>query len=282
MRSPDRDPGSHRDPDFIRAHLDKLAFVFDHYHHASVEGLEHIPAGRALVVGNHSGGAMSPDMFALMLAWWRRFGAEAPAFGLAHDLPFRIPGFGTLMRKVGAVSASPANAMELLRRDAKVLVYPGGDIDAYRPWSRRNEIVFGERAGFIQVALRTGAPIVPVVSAGGHDALRILTDGRALARLLRLKRFARIEVFPIALCLPWGISFGPNLYLPIPVRVRLRVLPPIRWPSLGPDDAEDEAVVQSCRDEVRERMQAALDELVREGGYGPAWPLCRSSKQSRS
>lgn len=65
---PAHDLGSHRDPGFIRAHLDKLAFVFDHYHHASVEGLEHIPAGRALVVGNHSGGAMSPDMFALMLA----------------------------------------------------------------------------------------------------------------------------------------------------------------------------------------------------------------------
>lgn len=277
MRSPDPDLGSQRDPAFIRAHLDKLAFVFDHYHRANIEGLEHIPKGRALIVGNHSGGAMSPDMFALMLAWWRRFGAEAPAFGLAHDFPFLIPGFGALMRKVGAVRASPVNAMELLRRDAKVLVYPGGDIDAFRPWSRRNEIVFGDRSGFVKIALRTGAPIVPVVSVGSHHALRILTDGRTFARKIGLARFARIDVFPVALCLPWGVSFGPGLYLPIPVRLRMRVLPPMHWPSLGPEDAEDAAVVRRCRDEVLERMQATLDDLVREGGYGPTRPRCRSS-----
>lgn len=271
MHPPDPDLGSERDPAFIRAHLDKLAFFFDHYHCARVEGLEHIPNGRALLVGNHNGGVMSPDMFALILAFWRRFGAEEPAFGLAHDLPFRIPGLRTLIRKVGGVPASQANATELLRRDAKVLVYPGGDIDAYRPWSRRNEIEFGERVGFIKVALRTGAPIVPVVSAGAHEALRILTDGRGIARWMRLPQIARVEVFPIALCLPWGIAFGPNFYLPIPVRIRIRVLPPIQWPSLGPDDAENDAVVRRCRDEVRERMQAALDELVREGGHGPRW-----------
>lgn len=271
MRPRERAVGSERDPEFIRAHLDKLAFFFEHYHRASVDGLEHIPRGRALLVGNHSGGTMSPDMFALMLAWWRHSGVEVPAYGLAHDLGFQVPGLGWLMRKVGAVKASQANAVELLRRDAKVLVYPGGDIDAFRPWSRRNEIVFGERVGFIRVALRTGSPIVPVVAAGSHDALRILTDGRAIAHGLGLKRFARIEVFPIALCLPWGLSFGPNLYWPIPVRVRVRVLSPMTWPSLGPEDANDEAVVQRCRDEVLERMQAALDELVREGGHGPRW-----------
>jgi len=272
MRPPDRDLGSRRDPDFIRAHLDKVASVFDRYHGASVEGLEHVPAGRALLVGNHSGGVMSPDMFALMLAWWRHFGADEPAYGLAHDLPFLIPGFGTLMSKAGAVKASQANAMELLRRDAKVLVYPGGDIDAYRPWSRRNEIVFGDRVGFIRLALRTGAPIVPVVAAGSHDALRILTDGRGIARMLGLKRCARVEVFPISLCLPWGIAFGPHFYWPIPVRIRIRVLPAMSWPSLGPDDAENDVIVRRCRDEVLERMQSALDELVREGGFGPAWP----------
>lgn len=276
MRPRERAVGSERDPEFIRAHLDKLAFVFEHYHQASVEGLEHIPRGRALVVGNHSGGTMSPDMFALMLAWWRHFGVEEPAYALAHDLALRVPGLGKLMRKVGAVNASQANATELLRRDAKVLVYPGGDIDAYRPWSRRHEIVFGERVGFIRVALRTGSPIVPVVAAGSHDALRVLTDGRAIAQKLRLDRLARVDVFPIALCLPWGLLLGPNFYLPLPVNVRIRVLPPMQWPSLGPEDADDDAVVRRCRDEVLERMQTALDELVREGGHGPRCPCQRS------
>lgn len=268
---PDLDPGARRDPAFIRAHLDKLGFFFEHYHRASVDGLEHVPEGGALVVGNHNGGMMCPDTFALLIAYWRHFGVDAPAFGLAHDMPLRLPFVGELMSKAGAVNASPANAMELLRRGAKVLVYPGGDVDVYRPWSRRNDIEFGDRVGFIKTALRTRAPIVPVVSAGAHDALRVLTDGRALVRRLGLKRLTRIEVFPISLCLPWGIAFGPGLYLPIPVRIRIRVLPKVAWPELGPDDADDPAVVRRCRDEVRERMQLALDALVREGGHGPRW-----------
>ena len=69
-------------------------------------------------------------------------------------------------------------------RGARVLVFPGGDLDALKPWSRRNEVVFGERAGFIRVALRARAPIVPVVSAGGHEGFRVLPGGAAIARAL--------------------------------------------------------------------------------------------------
>ncbi|HSQ67870.1 MAG TPA: lysophospholipid acyltransferase family protein [Polyangiaceae bacterium] len=268
MQSFDLDLGARRDPRVIRTYLPWLDLLFRHYHHATVEGLEHVPEGPALAVGNHNGGLMSPDMFALMVAWWRRFGIDSPAYGLMHDMPFRLPVVGELMPRLGAVRARPANAVELLRRGSKVLVYPGGDIDAFRPWSRRHEIVFGRRRGFVRVALRTGAPIVPVVSAGAHDAFRILTDGRGLVTRLGLKRIARVEVFPVTLCLPWGVSFGATFYWPLPVRIRVRVLPPMRWPELGPEAAEDETVVWRCREQVRAAMQAALDDLAREGGHG--------------
>jgi 1-acyl-sn-glycerol-3-phosphate acyltransferase len=264
----DPDLETRRDAGVIRTWLPYFDFLFRHYHHATVEGLEHVPPGPALAVGNHNGGLMSPDMFALMVAWWHHFGIDAPAYGLMHDMPFRLPGIGALMPRLGAVHAKPANAVELLRRGAKVLVYPGGDIDAFRPWSRRNEVVFGRRCGFVRVALRTGAPIVPIVSVGAHEAFCILTDGRSLVSRLGLKRFARVEVFPVTLCLPWGVSFGAGVYWPLPVRIRIRVLPPMRWPALGPRDAEDEAVVWKCREQVREAMQAALDRLTREGGHG--------------
>ncbi len=273
------DVESRRDPEFIRANLERIAFWFDHYHRVSVEGLEHIPEGPALVVGNHNGGAMAPDMFALMVAWWRRFGTDARAYGLMHDLPFRIPVLGRTMERLGAVHARPDNAVELLRRGAKVLVYPGGDLDAFRPWTRRNQVVFGERTGFVRVALRTQVPIVPVVSAGGHDVFRVLTDGRSIVRRLGLKRIARVEVFPISLCLPWGITFGPMFYWPLPVRMRLRVLPPMRWTSLTPDAADDDGVVRRCRDEVRQAMQNALDGLAG-GGVGlrvPRVPVAPTS-----
>lgn len=267
------DLGAHRDPGFIRDNLETLAFFVERYHQSHVAGFENVPEGAALAVGNHNGGIMSPDMFALMVAWWRHFGVEQPAYGLAHDVPFMIPIVGKLLRRCGAVPARPENAIALLRRGAKVLVYPGGDLDAFRSWSRRNEIVFGERRGFVRIALRARAPIVPVVSVGAHEAFRVLTDGTKLARAIGLKRLTRIEVLPIVTGLPWGLWVGPGPYLPVPVRIRIKILPPISWPSLPPEAADDESIVLRCREEVRATMQSCLDEMVREGGYGPRFHL---------
>ena len=103
-----------------------------------------------------------------------------------------------------------------------------------------------------------------MVSDGAHSAFRVLTDGRALVHLLGLKRLTRIEVLPVTLCLPWGLMVGPMPYLPIPVRIRIRVLPPIRWPHLGASAADDDGVVWRCREEVRTAMQDALEALGRE------------------
>ena len=263
------DVGSRRDPAFIARYHALVAAVFERYHEGRIDGWQHVPEGAALCVANHNGGIMSPDMVALMLAWWRRFGPQAPTYGLAHDVPFLIPGLSEVLWKVGAVPAHPEHAIELLGRDAKVLVYPGGDLDAFRPHERRHQVVFGERSGFVRIALRTGAPIVPIVGAGAHEGFRVLSDGTALIRALGLKRLTRIEVLPLMLAAPWGLVVGPMPYIPLPVRMRLRILPPMRWPELGPADADDEATVWRCREEVREAMQRGLDELVHEGWSGP-------------
>ena len=261
-----------RDPAFIRMVLPWLGFLFDHYHQATIEGFEHLPPGRALVVGNHNGGIMAPDMFAFMVAFWRRFGVEAPSYGLAHDFVFRVPIAGAILSRLGAVPARPAYAEALLNRNAPVLVYPGGDLDAFKPHARRHEIVFGERLGFVRLALRTGAPLVPVVSIGAHEGFFIVADGAEFARRSGLKRLTRMEVLPLVVGLPWGVFLGTGPYLPLPVRMRLEILPAITWPNLGPDDANDETVVRRCREEVRQAMQDTLDRLARDHDTGVRLP----------
>lgn len=262
-----------RSPDLIRALSPALRLLVERYHEVDLQGFERVPEGAALVVGNHNGGTMCPDMFALMAAYWRHFGADAPAYGLMHDLMFRVPVIGPLMARFGAVPGHPETAATLLARGAKVLVYPGGDIDAFRPASERHRVVFGERLGFIRVALRAGVPIVPVVSAGAHDGFHVLTDGAEIARWSGWKRLTRIEVFPLIVALPFGLAAGPVLaYLPLPVRMKIRVLDPIRFPDLGPEAADDDAVVRRCRDQVLGVMQTALDALLAEGGVGRRWP----------
>ncbi len=263
---------SARDPAFIRAWHPRLARLFRRYHRCTVTGLERVPPGRALLVGNHNGGTSTPDTVALLLAYWARFGVDEPAYGLAHDLGFHVPLLGGLLRRIGAIPASQGMAFAALESDAKVLVYPGGDLDAYKPSSRRHTVVFGPRRGFVRLALRARAPIVPVVSLGAHEGFHVFTDGAAFARASGWKRRTRMEVIPVIAGLPWGLWVGPLPHLPPPLRMKVRALPPIAWPALDATAADDDAVVERCFEEVRATMQAELDAMVREGGYGLRTP----------
>jgi 1-acyl-sn-glycerol-3-phosphate acyltransferase len=94
---------------------------------------------------------------------------ENPLYALAHD--FAMHHFwplGRVLQKVGAIAACRANAERVLSSGGQVLVYPGGDLDAYRHFDRRNEVVLLPRTGFVKVAQSLGAPIVPIVAQGAH------------------------------------------------------------------------------------------------------------------
>ena len=256
----DGDALDRRDASLVAAVL-PLARAFNRaWVRLRVDGLEHLPKSRALLVANHNGGIAGPDLACTFGTLWNHLGPEAPLYALAHDFAMKhVPALGAVLQRFGAVRASQRNAMRLIERDALCLVYPGGDLDAYRDSTRRDEVVLGHRTGFVRVAQQTGAPIVPIVAHGAHRSAWVLSDGETIARALRLQEWARVSRFPIALALPWGISLGPwTPWLPLPFSIRLRVLPPI---EVAQDD--DPATV---REEVRTRMQAALNELSR----GPA------------
>ena len=230
------------------------------YFRAEVSGFDRVPEeGPLLFVGNHSGGNMTPDSMVFMLAFNTYFGVERPIYALAHSLVTSWPIVGSLAGKWGIITARPNAAEAVLDRDACVLVYPGGDVDAHRPWSARHEIRFDGRKGFLRLAQKTGAPIVPVVSVGGHDTYLPLTDGRRIASLLRLDKLARLKVFPISLALPWGINVGDfGGHLPLPAKIRMEALEPIDVVGLFGDDADsDEAY-----DYVTSRMQESLTALA--------------------
>jgi 1-acyl-sn-glycerol-3-phosphate acyltransferase len=232
--------------------------VSTRYLRSRVEGLSRLPRGPALLVGNHNGGIFGPDLVVTLGALWRALGPSFPLYMLAHDFAMRqfLP-LGRVLWRLGALRAAPSNALAVLEAGGHALVYPGGDLDAYRHFRRRNEVVFGERTGFVRVAQRARAPIVPIVAHGAHRSAIIVTEGERFAKLVRLSRWGRLERFPVALAMPWGIALGPwTPYLPLPLPVRVRVLEPI-----DVDRGEDPA---RARERVRDRMQRALDEMARE------------------
>jgi len=251
----DPDALDRRDPRFIARVLPSLAWLSTHYLRLIADGAEHLPVGPAVLVGNHNGGIMGPDLPCTLSTLWRALGPEAPLYALAHDFAMRqLRPLGRVLQKVGAIRATRTNAARVLAAGGKVLVYPGGDLDAYRSFARRDEVVIVPRTGFVGVARAAGAPIVPVVAYGAHRSAVIVTDGAAIAQRLGMPRWARLQRFPIALALPWGLALGPWLpYAPLPFPIRLRILPPIT-----PGAAEDDLAVAT---RVQRTMQATLEEL---------------------
>jgi len=157
-----------RDPDYIRESLPGLWMLASIYFRGEVRGLERIPAeGPVLLVGNHSGGNVTPDTSVFTLAFNTYFGVERRFYQLAHNLVVSMPYLGFL-RKYGTVAASPENANKALDTGAVLLVYPGGDYEVHRPSWDGAKVDFNRRKGFIRLALDKGVPLVPVVSVGGQ------------------------------------------------------------------------------------------------------------------
>ena len=190
-----RDPFTLRDPAYIERTLPAVRLATQLYFRADVRGLEHIPTeGPVLLVGNHSGGTLIADTFVFGQHFYDHFGADRRFHQLAHDLVFKLPGLRALLERYGTVPASPANMSTALRRDAALLVYPGGDHETYRPSWESDQIDFAGRTGFVELALKHHIPVVPVVAVGGQETALFLGQGRRLARALQLDRRLRLKV----------------------------------------------------------------------------------------
>src|SRR6478609_3811360 len=250
-----------RDPDYIREQLPGLWMLASFYFRGEVRGLHNIPAdGPVLLVGNHSGGNMTPDTTVFTLAFYTYFGVERRFYQLAHNLVLAMPGLSRL-RKFGTVAASHENAHEALESGAALLVYPGGDYEVHRPIWDGNKVDFNGRKGYIRLALEKDVPIVPVVAIGGQETSIFLSRGERLAKLMGLDRMFRLKVLPISLGIPWGLNIGDMLgHVPLPAKITVEVLPPVYLREQFGQDPD----VGAINRHVLSEMQSKLDELAAE------------------
>jgi 1-acyl-sn-glycerol-3-phosphate acyltransferase len=225
----ERDPFALRDPVYIERTLPAVRLASQLYFRSDVRGLEHIPQeGPVLLVGNHSGGTLIADTFVFGQHFHDRFGAQRRFHQLAHDLVFKLPGLRALLERYGTVPASPANMTGALRRNAALLVYPGGDHETYRPSWESDQIDFAGRTGFVELALKHHVPVVPVVAIGGQETALFLGQGRKFAHALGLDRRLRLKVLPGAIGPPFGFTvLDLPGRIPLPAKISIRVLKPI-------------------------------------------------------
>jgi 1-acyl-sn-glycerol-3-phosphate acyltransferase len=216
-----------------------------------------IPDEPSLLVANHGfGGIIDLNVFAIFAAL-DDMALTRPVTSLTHHLAWRA-GIGRLVEAAGARPANRESAMAAFEAGHHVLVLPGGDLDAGKPWGKRNQIVFGGRDGFARLAMEADVPIVPIVTAGAGESLIVFSDGQRLAKALRADRHLRTKALPVSLSIPWGLNVGLvglAPYFPLPTKLVTRVLPAMRA------DAGESSTDYAER--VALRMQRALTGMTK-------------------
>ncbi len=238
------------------------------YFRLEISGWERLPEETSLLIGNHSGGSLTMDAWTFVYAWWRRFGTERVLHPTAHDVLMATPGLGDYFRQAGVIPASREGVTAALSAGCDVIIWPGGDVDAMRNWRRRDEAVLGGRHGFVRQAIRSGVPIVPVASVGGHDTAFILSEGRWIAngldRVSGLKAKLRGSQLPIVLGVPFGLTIETiPTHLPLPAKIRTELLDPIEVDK-DPERAGDHLYVDSIYREVESAIQQGMDRLAKQ------------------
>ena len=245
------------DEQFAEAVFPLFEFLYEVWWRVEVEGVRNVPAhGRALLVANHAGSLFPFDATMLTMAIMKQHPLPRWPRFMVLDWAFVLPFLSSFMRRCGGVPAGPSNASRLLESDEMVMVFPEGVKGTGKPFSDRYRLGRFGRGGFVETALRAGAPIIPVAVVGSEEIYPKIGDSPTLARAVGA------PFVPITPTFPW---LGPLGLVPLPSRWRIEFCEPIHLDA-PPEAAGDRRLVFDVSEQVRETIQAKLYEnLVKRG-----------------
>ncbi len=240
------------DPRLVDRSEPLVELLYASWWRAATRGIDQVPAsGPALVVANHAG-VIPWDALVLRHALRRDHPARRDLRPLLDDRECDLPVIGGLSVRLGGIRASPEAAARVLSEGGLLGVFPEGSGGARKPWRDRYRIQRFGRGGFVRVALRARAPIVPCAIVGSEEASPGISRAGWLADRLGI---------PLLSANPY-LRVGPAAILPLPSRWTLRFGAPVDLSRHAPEDADDPAVVNALTEQVRETLQAMLDEEV--------------------
>jgi 1-acyl-sn-glycerol-3-phosphate acyltransferase len=224
-------------------------FLYSKWFRVQAFGIDNIPTkGRALLVANHAG-TLPYDSAMVMHAVRRDHPSRRDVRPLVEDTVFHLPFLGPVMNRIGGVRADPANAERLLQKDELVAVFPEGEKGMGKLWKDRYRLQRFGRGGFVKLALRTGAPIIPVAVVGAEEAAPMLGKVTWFAKNIG------IPWIPVTPTFPW---IGPAGLLPLPSKWFIEFGTPIHLEG----DANDRLLVNKLADQVRTQIQTMVDGLL--------------------
>jgi 1-acyl-sn-glycerol-3-phosphate acyltransferase len=235
--------------------LPLVRFLFERWWRVDVTGAENVPfEGPGLIVGNHSG-VLPWDGVMITHAIEHSHPAQRRARFLVEDWIATLPFTSAMIRRLGGVRACRENAERLLRKGELVAVFPEGVKGVGKYFHQRYRLQRFGRGGFVQIALRTGAPMIPVAVIGAEETHPVLYKSNWIANALRAPFFPVSPTWPL---------LGPLGLVPLPSKWQIRFGEPILADAYGPGDAENEYLVNQLKEKVRARIQEMIDEALAE------------------
>jgi 1-acyl-sn-glycerol-3-phosphate acyltransferase len=226
-----------------------LALLYRHWFTVSVHGIDHVPPrGRAMLVGNHSGG-VAFDAMTVLASVFLEMEPPRLAQGMAEKFLNRLPFASLGTSRTGNFTGLPENAVRLLEDERLLMVFPEGARGTEKLYRQRHSLVqFG--TGFLRLALQTRTPVVPFAFVGGGEAFP------TVANLYRLGKMLGVPYLPVTAYL---------LPVPLPVHVQVLYGEPLEFPGTG---GEEDEVIAGWVGEVKDRIAALIDR----GAHGEARP----------
>jgi 1-acyl-sn-glycerol-3-phosphate acyltransferase len=228
-------------------------FLFEDYFKVDVRGIENIPAeGRGILVGNHSG-LLPLDGAMLSIAMCNYHNSPRRVRYLVTDWFFTVPGLNKWIRETGQVRATLANAQQLLADQELVGIYPEGIRGVGKPFKERYRVL-DFHPGFVQLALETQTPIIPISTVGGDEIFPNFVNLRDVARQVGM------PFFPITLTFPW-LPF-PLGFIPLPVKWMINIHKPIEL-NYPASKAKDRKFVLGIARDIQHSIQDDLNDMLR-------------------
>lgn len=183
--------------------------IYEKYFRVQAHGVEKIPSkGPVLIIANHSGQLPIDGILIGYALASRKKSPRMPRAMIERFFP-TVPWLGNLLNEVGAVLGDPVNCAKMLANDEAVIVFPEGIRGSGKLYRDRYELKrFG--SGFMHLAMKYSAPIVPVGVVGCEETIPAIANIKPLAKALGIP-YAPLAL-PVVLPAKVHLNFGDPMY----------------------------------------------------------------------
>jgi 1-acyl-sn-glycerol-3-phosphate acyltransferase len=224
-------------------------FMYSRYWRVETVGMEHVPdEGRAILVSNHSG-QLPWDGVMLGMAVYKEHPYQRLVRNLYATWFTSVPFISDFLTKMGQVLANEDNGVRLLEQEELISVFPEGIKGVSKLFKDRYRLARFGRGGFVRMALKTGAPLIPVSIVGAEETYISLAKSSTIARMFGLPFFPITPTWPL---------LGPLGFVPIPTKWYIEFGEPIQMDTYGPDAVNNLVLVSQLTDQVRNIVQSMI------------------------